>query len=122
MIHPRDIIQEEDIQAWVAAGVRAAAPLMMEQTRDVLVFAMKEHQKVLSGQTLAMKQTLEAQSVAMQRTIELQGRQVSRLIAFGGLTGICSKLWTELKPHERWQRMGLVIAYGLGIGAIIKLI
>eukprot|EP00971_Amphidinium_carterae_P015939 314649-Amphidinium_carterae.1 len=37
---------------------------------------MDEHQKVLSGQTLAMKQTLEAQSAAMQRTIELQGRQV----------------------------------------------
>mmetsp|Transcript_32218 Transcript_32218/g.75670 ORF Transcript_32218/g.75670 Transcript_32218/m.75670 type:complete len:123 (-) Transcript_32218:178-546(-) len=122
MLHLRDIITDEDIEQWVTAAVRAAAPMMMTETRDVLVFAMREHQKVLTGQTLAMMKTLEAQSAAMQHTIELQGRQVSRLIAFGGFTGLCSKLWSELPPSKTWQRAALAVMYVVGLGGIIKCI
>ncbi|CAE7542772.1 unnamed protein product [Symbiodinium pilosum] len=115
----KDLITEEDIQTWVSAGVRAAMPLMFTETRELLLFAMHEHQRILEEQTRAMRQTLEVQSEAMQYTIETQGRQVSRLIAFGGLTAIFSKFWQDIPAWLRDKRWSLAAAYGAGVLAII---
>ncbi|CAE7336792.1 unnamed protein product [Symbiodinium necroappetens] len=121
MPRAKDVITEEDIQAWVSAGVRAATPLMNSETREILLFAMREHQRILEEQTrvLAMRRTLEVQSGAMQHTIETQGRQVTRLIAFGGLTAIFSKFWQDIPPWLRDKRWSIAAAYGLGVLAII---
>eukprot|EP00933_Yihiella_yeosuensis_P054038 TRINITY_DN52374_c0_g1_i1.p1 TRINITY_DN52374_c0_g1~~TRINITY_DN52374_c0_g1_i1.p1 ORF type:complete len:126 (+),score=19.67 TRINITY_DN52374_c0_g1_i1:71-448(+) len=120
-IFPRakDVITEDDIKSWVVAGVQAASPFMFTETREALLFAMREHQKILQEQTLAMMRTMEAQSVAMQQTIARQGAQVSRLIAFGGLTHLVTQLWHEVEPG-RWQtKLSLAAGYGLGVVAII---
>mmetsp|Transcript_62586 Transcript_62586/g.117072 ORF Transcript_62586/g.117072 Transcript_62586/m.117072 type:complete len:127 (+) Transcript_62586:46-426(+) len=115
----KDLITEEDIQTWVSAGVRAAMPLMNSETREILLFAMREHQRILEEQTMAMRRTLEVQTQAMQHTLETQGRQVTRLIAFGGLTAIFSKFWQEMPAWLRHKRWSVAATYGLGVLAII---
>eukprot|EP00931_Biecheleriopsis_adriatica_P123090 TRINITY_DN98152_c0_g1_i1.p1 TRINITY_DN98152_c0_g1~~TRINITY_DN98152_c0_g1_i1.p1 ORF type:complete len:129 (-),score=12.89 TRINITY_DN98152_c0_g1_i1:166-552(-) len=115
----KEVITDDDIQSWVSAGLHAAMPLMFKETREVLLFAMQEHQKVLAEQTMAMMRTMEVQSIAMQRTIETQGRMVSRLIAFGGLTAIFSQIWQELPVWLRSRRWIVACSYGLGVGTIL---
>ncbi|CAE7554922.1 Ankrd54 [Symbiodinium sp. CCMP2592] len=87
MPRAKDVITEEDIQAWVSAGVRAAMPLMNSETREILLFAMQEHQRILEEQTRAMRRTLEVQSEAMQHTIETQGSGRTFLPGFGTSDG-----------------------------------
>eukprot|EP00435_Cladocopium_sp_Y103_P030453 s1005_g7.t1 len=118
----KDVITEADIETWVGAVVRALWPVIKSansETREILLFAVKEHGLVLEEQTKAMRQTLEVQSRAMQHTIETQGRQVSRLIAFGGLTAIFSKFWTDLPQWLKHRRWVVAAAYGLGVVVII---
>eukprot|EP00928_Gymnodinium_smaydae_P068324 TRINITY_DN51424_c0_g1_i1.p2 TRINITY_DN51424_c0_g1~~TRINITY_DN51424_c0_g1_i1.p2 ORF type:complete len:127 (-),score=33.25 TRINITY_DN51424_c0_g1_i1:69-449(-) len=114
----KDLVREEDVQAWVTAGLHAATPMFLEQTRELLLFAMREHQKVLEDQTLAMMRSMEAQSAAMQNTIAQQGRSVSRLIAFGGLTMLASQLWRELGGCVR-ARCWLTCGYAAGVLGVI---
>eukprot|EP00434_Breviolum_minutum_P011193 symbB.v1.2.009876.t1/scaffold632.1/size217234/15 len=118
----KDVITEEDIETWVGAVVRSLWPVMNSETKELLLFAVKEHGLVLEEQTRAMRHTLEVQSRAMQHTIETQGRQVSRLIAFGGLTAIFSKFWNDLPDWLTHRRWAVAAAYGLGVVVIILII
>ncbi|CAJ1384291.1 unnamed protein product, partial [Effrenium voratum] len=110
-----DVITEEDIETWVGA----LWPLVNGETKDLMVFAMTEHQRILEEQTMAMRRTLEVQSVAMRQTLETQGRQVTRLIAFGGLTAIFSKFWQDLPAWLKYRRWAVAATYGLGVVAIL---
>ena len=114
----RDIVREEDVEAWVSAAVRAALPTINKETRDIL-----------GEQTRAMMQTLEAQSTSMQRTVELQGRTMNRLVAFGGLTAVVSYFWRDIQDTRdlddkcrRMYRCGLVVCYSLGVLGVIRFI
>mmetsp|Transcript_56096 Transcript_56096/g.121341 ORF Transcript_56096/g.121341 Transcript_56096/m.121341 type:complete len:124 (-) Transcript_56096:261-632(-) len=120
-IHAKDLVAEDDIQTWVAAVLKAARPVMDQETREILLFAMKEHQKVLAEQTLAMMRVMEVQSIAMQRTLEHQGRMVSRILAIGGLTGGCHLIWRDLRGQSE-QRRWLAGAYAVGVLGILAVL
>eukprot|EP00444_Apocalathium_aciculiferum_P051548 CAMPEP_0183515802 /NCGR_PEP_ID=MMETSP0371-20130417/13760_1 /TAXON_ID=268820 /ORGANISM="Peridinium aciculiferum, Strain PAER-2" /LENGTH=127 /DNA_ID=CAMNT_0025713421 /DNA_START=55 /DNA_END=438 /DNA_ORIENTATION=- len=114
----QDLVTDEDVKTWVLAAMDATMPALLKECREVLLFAMQEHKKVLAEQTVIMRRTLEEQSAQMIRTLEVQGRTVSRLIAFGGLSGICSALWKDLEGDRKAQ-YSLAVGYGLGVFVII---
>lgn len=39
----QDVITEEDIEIWIRAVVRSLSPVINSETKDVLLFAVKEH-------------------------------------------------------------------------------
>jgi len=115
----KDFITEEDIKTWVTAALQASLPKLMEESRDVITFAMQEHNKVLAEQTRLMRGTIERQSADMIKTLEVQGRTVARLIAFGGLSGICSFVWRDLLGNNLKAKYAIACGYGFGVLGIV---
>eukprot|EP00405_Crypthecodinium_cohnii_P025242 CAMPEP_0206489970 /NCGR_PEP_ID=MMETSP0324_2-20121206/43682_1 /ASSEMBLY_ACC=CAM_ASM_000836 /TAXON_ID=2866 /ORGANISM="Crypthecodinium cohnii, Strain Seligo" /LENGTH=120 /DNA_ID=CAMNT_0053970001 /DNA_START=1 /DNA_END=360 /DNA_ORIENTATION=- len=114
----KDLVTEDDIKAWVVAAMEASMPALVTDLREAVLFAMQEHKKVLAEQTIVMRTTMEEQSRLMIKTLEVQGRTVSRLIAFGALSGVCSFMYRDLehKPHAKYF---LALGYGTGVLGII---
>mmetsp|Transcript_87862 Transcript_87862/g.246739 ORF Transcript_87862/g.246739 Transcript_87862/m.246739 type:complete len:126 (-) Transcript_87862:148-525(-) len=115
----KDVITEQDIETWVSAAVRASLPVLLKESREVLLFAMKEHEKVLQGQTLAMMRSLEAQTQMMSRVIEVQGRSMIRLIAIGGFSTLFAYLMGKRTSEDAVSKWKLVLSYGVGVIAIL---
>mmetsp|Transcript_28541 Transcript_28541/g.45945 ORF Transcript_28541/g.45945 Transcript_28541/m.45945 type:complete len:130 (+) Transcript_28541:70-459(+) len=115
----KDMITEADIEHWVSAAVRASLPVMIKETREVLMFAMREHEKVLEGQTQAMMRTLEAQTKMMSSVIQAQGRSMLQLLAFGGLVSLLASIVEKRdKSQDQTIAWKIVLAYGIGTALI----
>eukprot|EP00927_Polykrikos_kofoidii_P078065 TRINITY_DN74945_c0_g1_i1.p2 TRINITY_DN74945_c0_g1~~TRINITY_DN74945_c0_g1_i1.p2 ORF type:complete len:134 (-),score=18.31 TRINITY_DN74945_c0_g1_i1:268-669(-) len=126
MISAKDVVKASDIEEWVSAAARAAAPVMMKDTREVLLFAMDEHRKVLDLQTATMKMTMEAQAQMMRETMDRQGQAMIRVMSLGGLTLLAFAFWKESdvvpKSNARErnrERMGLLCGYGVCFVAVL---